>query len=172
MAAAAAATAAAGEGARHSGRTRKASRTLPGADADARRSAAAARLDALEADNADAAGEESDEYVLEDEGGAAPPRARKAKGAKRVTRGAVADRRGPKPLAQLLDEARLDLLEASDPSYLRAEMGPPRFEAPRKYCTVCGFAGPYSCARCGMRYCSRCCAATHADTRCLRFTVY
>ena len=67
---------------------------------------------------------------------------RKAKGAKRTTRGNAAGRRGPKPLSQLLVEAGLEQLAASDPSYLTAEMGPPRFEAPRKYCSVCGFRSP------------------------------
>jgi len=94
------------------------------------------------------------------------------KGGKRTTRGAAAEKRGLKGLGQLLEEARLDLLLPSDPSYLKAEMGPPKAEAPRKFCSVCGFAGPYTCPRCGMRYCSRRCAGTHADTRCLRFTVY
>jgi zinc finger HIT domain-containing protein 1 len=122
----------------------------------------------------------------------------------------VAERRGPKPLSALLDEARLELLPAGVPSYLRAEMGPPRTATPRKLCSVCGFQAPcvppaalricacwlrhlqgsqlalrfalrslpaaardrYTCPRCGMRFCSRKCSGTHADTRCLRFTVY
>jgi zinc finger HIT domain-containing protein 1 len=66
-------------------------------------------------------------------------RPKKAKGAKRTTRGQLAERKGPKPLSQLIEEARLDLLLPSDPSYLRAEQGPPQFEAPRRYCSVCGF---------------------------------
>ena len=100
--------------------------------------------------------------------GGAAPRVRKVKGAaKRATRGAAAERRGPKAVSQLLEEAGLP----DWPSYLSAEMGPPRFEAPRKYCSVCGFKGGYTCPRCGMRFCGRRCLATHADTRCLRFTI-
>ena len=86
----------------------------------------------------------------------------------------------------------------SDPSYLRAEQGPPRFEAPRRYCSVCGFTSTcvgsvlglsvaldtetdkhvcfaprrYTCPRCGMRYCGVRCAAVHTETRCLKFTVF
>eukprot|EP00884_Botryococcus_braunii_P013077 jgi/Botrbrau1/21770/Bobra.43_1s0160.1 len=48
-------------------------------------------------------------------------------------------------------------------------MGPPSHGAPRKWCSVCGFAAPYTCTRCGVRFCSRKCFNTHKDTRCLKF---
>ena len=132
----------------------------------------------------------------------------------------MAERKGPKPLSALLEEARLELLPAGVPSYLRAAQPPPRNATRRKFCSVCGFQAPcvprgasrpplargalraasihpfgdwrlatdacarallsaafgvvfcrYTCPRCGMRFCSRKCSGTHAETRCLRFTV-
>jgi len=84
----------------------------------------------------------------------------------------VAERKGPKPLSALLEEARLELLPPGVPSYARAAVGPPRAALQRrKFCSVCGFQAPYTCPRCGMRFCSRKCSGTHAETRCLRFTV-
>ena len=140
--------------------------------------AAAARLDALENDNAAAeggAGDDSDDYVLADDiegaqaalwrgracviahriasrrdpltcaanAGAGPAGAKRKRGAKRTTRGAVAERKGPKPLSALLEEARLELLPPGVPSYLRAAVGPPRAALQRrKFCSVCGFQAP------------------------------
>ena len=111
-------------------------------DDDVRKHAVAARLEALECDNAAAepGDDDSDDYVAADdmEGASrvcpqpgvvkhaahslSPPpptpgitsRPKKAKGAKRTTRGQLAERKGPKPLSQLLEEARLDLLPPSD----------------------------------------------------------
>ena len=159
---------------RASTRVRKVAKAMARVDDDVRKQAVAARLEALECDNAAAepGDDDSDDYVAADdmEGASrvcpqpgvvkhaahslSPPpptpgitsRPKKAKGAKRTTRGQLAERKGPKPLSQLLEEARLDLLPPSDPSYLRAEQGPPQFEAPRRYCSVCGFTS--TCVLC------------------------
>ncbi|KAM3185481.1 hypothetical protein ACTXT7_006288 [Hymenolepis weldensis] len=40
---------------------------------------------------------------------------------------------------------------------------------PRKFCSVCGFFGPYVCVSCGSRYCSIKCRDVHNDTRCLKW---
>ena len=72
-----------------------------------------------------------------------------------------------KTFATLLDEAMLDQVEG--PTYLTAVVPPPRYPV-RKFCSVCGQASPYNCVRCGMRFCTRRCFATHKDTRCLKFT--
>jgi len=40
---------------------------------------------------------------------------------------------------------------------------------PRRFCTVCGHWGVYSCSRCLMRTCSMRCMETHKETRCLKF---
>ncbi|XP_074593071.1 zinc finger HIT domain-containing protein 1 [Brevipalpus obovatus] len=40
----------------------------------------------------------------------------------------------------------------------------------RHFCCVCGFAAPYTCIACGMRYCCVACLQTHKDTRCLKWT--
>ncbi len=53
--------------------------------------------------------------------------------------------------------------------YVAAAEGPPERGAPRKWCSVCGFAAPYKCVRCGSRFCSRKCYTVHTDTRCLKF---
>lgn len=163
-------------GGRASTRTRAVPKALARVDAAGRRAAAAARLDALEADNAAAAegggGDDSDEYVdevIEMAGSGPVGVARRKKAGKRTTRGAAAERKGPKPLTALLAEAGLESLPPGVPSYLTAEMGPPRLCSPLKLCSVCGFAARFTCPRCGARYCSRPCVSVHADTRCLRF---
>ena len=38
---------------------------------------------------------------------------------------------------------------------------------PRRYCSECGIPAGMSCTRCGARYCSGACGATHKETRCL-----
>ena len=93
-----------------------------------------------------------------------------AKGGKRTTRGAVATKKGPRSFAALLDEAMLDRVPREIPTYLTAAAGPSVTATARKYCSVCGFASNYNCARCGMKFCSRKCNAVHAETRCLKFT--
>ncbi len=41
--------------------------------------------------------------------------------------------------------------------------------SPRRWCSVCGFAAPYRCVRCGSRFCTRKCYGVHTETRCLKF---
>ncbi len=53
--------------------------------------------------------------------------------------------------------------------YTAAAVGPPQHKATRKWCSVCGFAAPYKCVRCGSRFCTRKCYAVHIETRCLKF---
>jgi zinc finger HIT domain-containing protein 1 len=53
--------------------------------------------------------------------------------------------------------------------YTNAAVGPPQHSAARKWCSVCGFAAPYKCVRCGSRFCTRKCYAVHTETRCLKF---
>ena len=71
----------------------------------------------------------------------AGPAFKKKKGSSkglRSTRQALAERRGPKPLSTLLDEANLGAVDPKIPTYLRAEMGPPKTASARKFCSVCG----------------------------------
>ncbi len=134
---------------------------------------AAARLDALENDNAEAeAADDDSEYEMEEGEGVGTVLKKKggAKGGKRTTRGAVATKKGPRSFAALLDEAMLDRVPREIPTYLTAAAGPSVTATARKYCSVCGFASNYNCARCGMKFCSRKCNAVHAETRCLKFT--
>jgi hypothetical protein len=53
-------------------------------------------------------------------------------------------------------------------NYFSAMAAPSNFPA-RVFCSVCGFSSKYNCTRCGMKYCSIRCQATHKDTRCLKF---
>ena len=46
----------------------------------------------------------------------------------------------------------------------------PSNQPPRKFCSVCGYVGTYACTRCGCRYCSSKCLASHKETRCLKFS--
>lgn len=91
-------------------------------------------------------------------------------GGMRKTRGMLeAKARGPKTFKDWVDEAELDRLPPGVPNYLTAAVGPPRTAATRKFCSVCGDLSPYTCTRCGSRYCSLKCMAVHAETRCLKF---
>ena len=147
--------------------------------------AAAARLDALEADEGiaadDAGGAASDDEFVPDEDdddmgvpaagagrrrGPPPPRRRRGDGIAGTTRGARAERRGPKPLLQLVEEAGLGRGEG--PDWVTAAMGPPTSAAPRRWCAVCGYLAKYTCVRCRARYCGRRCGTVHAETRCLK----
>lgn len=103
-------------------------------------------------------------------GGAKKKKRRKGSGVQRRTRAGLTESRGPKSFSILLEEAELDLLPDNQPSYLAAAVGPSKIAAPRPWCTVCGFQAPYTCTRCGSRFCSRKCYALHSETRCLKFT--
>ncbi|KAJ6885059.1 hypothetical protein NC652_031921 [Populus alba x Populus x berolinensis] len=97
---------------------------------------------------------------------------KKQKGTKRKTRQAKAlenARKAPRNFLELLHEANLEALPPHIPSYLRAAVGPPSSTCRRHFCTVCGFTSNYTCAKCGMRFCSIRCQKIHDDTRCQKF---
>lgn len=73
-----------------------------------------------------------------------------------------------KNLNVLLEESKIELLPASTPTYLTAQIGPSRYP-PRQFCSICGYWGNYTCLRCGMRYCSLTCRGTHLETRCMKY---
>uniref|UniRef100_A0A6N2KPW4 HIT-type domain-containing protein n=1 Tax=Salix viminalis TaxID=40686 RepID=A0A6N2KPW4_SALVM len=54
------------------------------------------------------------------------------------------------------DEASLDddALPPYVPSYMRPTMGPPSSTCSGHFCIVCEFTSNYTCAKCGMRFCS------------------
>ncbi|CAG9462868.1 unnamed protein product [Pedinophyceae sp. YPF-701] len=141
-------------------------------DVEERKRALAARLEALETDHAGQdVGEDSDDEEFEvseeeDDDGTRQPKKQKGKGKRRTTRGQL-DRKGARTLQALLEEQEAG--GGSGPGYLDAAVGPPRYRSPRRLCSVCGQLAPYSCTRCGARFCSRRCSGVHADTRCLKF---
>ncbi|KAK9804141.1 hypothetical protein WJX73_004328 [Symbiochloris irregularis] len=165
---------------RRTGRSRKVSQRMAVVSETDREQVTNARLAALETDGGlqDNFGADSDaEFELQDSdqeaelGDQRNKRKRKAnRQASRKTRARAGEVRGHKAFAVLLEEADLDP-DDTQPNYLTAAMGPPLDGTPRRWCSVCGFAAPYSCARCRMRYCTRKCYAVHCDTRCLKFTV-
>ena len=89
---------------------------------------------------------------------------------KRKTRGDVQAKRGPRSFMTHLDEAMLDRVPREISTWRTAAAGPAKTATPRKFCSVCGFESNYTCARCGMKFCSRKCNAVHTETRCLKFT--
>jgi len=138
----------------------------------------AARLDALENDNAvlDQQGSDSDEEFtmgVDDDGnefeapGAGKKRKGRGRGAAgaRRTRGRIAA--AVKPFHTLVEEAALE--GYAEPNYLTASAGPSTLFAARKFCSVCSNVAPYTCVRCGAKYCCLRCFGTHSDTRCLKF---
>jgi zinc finger HIT domain-containing protein 1 len=57
------------------------------------------------------------------------------------------------------------------PNYISINAGQSDKPA-RKFCSVCGHQGQYSCTRCGMRYCSIKCNNHHKETRCMKFSLF
>ena len=131
----------------------------------------AARLDALENDNAEAeAADDDSEYEVEEGEGVGTVLKKKGggKGGKRTTRGAVATKKGPRSFAAHLDEAMLDRVPREIPTYLTAAAGPSVKSTARKYCSVCGYASNYN--KLAGEVLQRKCNAVHTETRCLKFT--
>ncbi|KAG5221791.1 SWR1 complex [Salix suchowensis] len=156
---------------RMSMRTRKIAPRMAAALAsnDKRTQPAIARLEALENDYT---GMETVEAVDDDEASLDDDVyiQKKQKGTKRKTRQTKAlenARKAPINFLELLHKANLEALPFHVPSYMRAAMGPP--SSTWHFCTVCGFTSNYTCAKCGMRFCSIRCQKIHDDTRCLKF---
>ncbi|KAL1129286.1 hypothetical protein AAG570_013815 [Ranatra chinensis] len=61
------------------------------------------------------------------------------------------------------------LVRPEQPTFVDAQVPPSNFPK-RNFCAVCGFPSGYRCITCGVRYCSVSCLATHAETRCLKWT--
>lgn len=69
----------------------------------------------------------------------------------------------------LLEESAHELPQGMVPYQLIAAR--PSSKPPRQFCSVCGYAAPYTCTRCAARFCSIPCGVVHDETRCLKFTV-
>jgi len=164
------------DGARRETRARKVSQRMAIVDENTREQAAKSRLEALENDNDEPANdffgldEEDDEFVMEssDEDTDMGRKSKKKKaGSKRKTRGQRSDNRGHRTFQRLLEES--DLAASEGPNYLTSKAKPSTIAAARKFCSVCGLTAPYTCPRCGTRFCSRKCSTVHLETRCLKF---
>eukprot|EP00455_Lapot_gusevi_P013929 TRINITY_DN16886_c0_g1_i3.p1 TRINITY_DN16886_c0_g1~~TRINITY_DN16886_c0_g1_i3.p1 ORF type:complete len:115 (-),score=9.40 TRINITY_DN16886_c0_g1_i3:1-321(-) len=89
---------------------------------------------------------------------------KRKQGAIRISSKASAAKR----FEQILLEQHFSGWPAHVPNYARAKCKPSIFPA-RHFCSVCGFEAPYTCIRCGMRFCSIPCNSHHRETRCLKF---
>jgi len=147
-------------------------------DAGTRQRAAAARLEALEHDNDGMVfGDfDDDDQVYDEEHDTvafAPPKKSKKVGRRRTRQSKAMEKeqlkKQPRSFAELLLEADLESVDSSVPTYLTAAVGPPKATSPRKFCSVCRFLAPYTCTKCGARFCSLRCQSIHLDTRCLKF---
>ena len=180
-----------------SSRQRNVAQALRKVDAAGREAAISARLDALERDalpddDEGGGGDALDEeFVVEEpkldgamtkivpaskkkkKGGGEGGRSN-AKGGGRATRAAGGDSskalsaKALRTFNQLLEANALDRAPVGIPTYTSIAAGPPSSGAPRKFCSVCGFPSPYTCSRCGMRFCCRKCNQIHSETRCLK----
>jgi len=173
---------------RSSTRTVVVSKAMKVVDEDTRREHREKRLATLEADNyvEDASADDAYGDDEDDEGGDGSPAAKKKKArASKSSSGAVNKwaLRRPKPLEKMiLEQAYIDFEDYGlgneiPTSHAGRYPNIPSVEAPassrpaRKFCSVCGLQGIYSCTRCGLRYCSSRCLAHHKETRCLKFSM-
>ena len=177
----------AGEQRLKSSRQRHIAQALRKVDDAGRDAATRARLDALERDalpdddEANNGGDDDEEFVVEEpklDGAMTKIVAKKKTSSKKGGKGrATRDRESNKGAAsaktmrtfnQLLEANALDEAPVGMPTYTTIAAGPPSSGAPRKFCSVCGFPSPYTCSRCGMRFCCRKCNQIHSETRCLK----
>ena len=177
----------AGEQRLKSSRQRHIAQALRKVDDAGRDAATRARLDALERDalpdddEANNGGDDDEEFVVEEpklDGAMTKIVAKKKTSSKKGGKGrATRDRESNKGAAsaktrrtfnQLLEANALDEAPVGIPTYTTIAAGPPSSGAPRKFCSVCGFPSPYTCSRCGMRFCCRKCNQIHSETRCLK----
>ena len=177
----------AGEQRLKSSRQRHIAHALRKVDDAGRDAATRARLDALERDalpdddEANNGGDDDEEFVVEEpklDGAMTKIVAKKKTSSKKGGKGrATRDRESNKGAAsaktmrtfnQLLEANALDEAPVGIPTYTTIAAGPPSSGAPRKFCSVCGFPSPYTCSRCGMRFCCRKCNQIHSETRCLK----
>ncbi len=185
----------AGEQRLKSSRQRHVSQALRKVDGAGREAATRARLDALERDalpdddEANNGGDDDEEFVVEEpklDGAMTKIVAKKKTSSKKgggfgkgraKTRdresnkgggGGGASAKTMRTFNQLLEANALDEAPVGIPTYTTIAAGPPSSGAPRKFCSVCGFPSPYTCSRCGMRFCCRKCNQIHSETRCLK----
>ncbi|KAG5222368.1 SWR1 complex [Salix suchowensis] len=78
---------------------------------------------------------------------------KKQKGTKHKTRQAKALENARKASKNSLN-ANLKALPPHVPSYMRVVMGRPSSTCHRHFCIVCEFTSNYTCAKCGMHFCS------------------
>ena len=174
---------------RASTRTVVVSKHMRKVDAETRNEVRSRHLIMLEADNyveAEVSGMGDDEYGDENDEHQKRKKAKLAKSTAGLSLSKWAMRR-VKPLEKVIleqgyDQARLDDLFAMDalacvercghyPNYLSVNADPSGQPA-RKFCSVCGHGGTYTCTRCGMRYCSIKCNNHHKETRCMKFSLF
>jgi zinc finger HIT domain-containing protein 1 len=127
------------------------------------------RLAALETDNYfEEVGRESDDDDVYNESEDAKPRKKKSK----LSKGGLSKwvTKKNKPLERIIDECQLTAQDSSTNGNYVSVNAAASYLPTRKFCSVCGCFGPYSCTRCGMRICSIRCGNNHKEASCLKFS--
>eukprot|EP01040_Poterioochromonas_malhamensis_P001969 gene1969-2105_t len=156
-------------GQRSSGRQVKLSKAFKVIDDETRREIAEQRLNALEQDNyneKEIAGYQDDDFS--DDDSTAPKKKKMKKNQDIRSKWAT---RAVKSLERILLDngiSRDDPNVMATPNYYSVAAGPSTIPPRRKFCTICGYLGDYSCVRCGSRYCSIKCYESHQETKCLK----
>ena len=179
------------KGKRSSTRTVVVSKAMSKVDEGARDEARDRRLQMLEADNYVEAEimADDDDAAYDDEGDGAMQRKKKQKLISKV--GVNLNKwalRRVKPLERIVFEQGYDNKNTTDDLFAQSadacivKLGSyPNYHSinaaasdmpPRKFCSVCGLEGIYTCLRCGMRYCNIKCNNQHKETRCLKFNLF
>lgn len=140
-------------------------------DEETRQQVRDARLEALEADNyvEEQDNEPDDEYVDDEDDERAQRKARrKANAAQKKKKSGQKSTRRVRNFADVMYTMAAEEEASGEPGYHGAAAGPTAVP-PRRLCSVCGHRAPYSCARCGLRFCGLRCNTHHKETRCLKF---
>ena len=140
------------------------SKAMKVVDEETRKHVLQKRLASLEADNYQE--ETFDDEEDDNEGGSDKRKKMKASGTLKSGRSPL--RRKLKSLDRILDEERY-IKEGIIP-YDMIAAAPSKIPS-RKFCSVCGYIGQYTCTRCGSRFCSIRCNSNHKETRCLKFSI-
>lgn len=142
-----------------------------------------ARLESLESDNyneigaaaAETAEEEQDGSYVPGGGDSPVPTLKKKKVSKKM-KAKIKLVYEKKNLTDLMEQeerrAQEEFMDKGTKiaTYYSIAVGPSKIPK-RHFCSVCGFEAPYTCKKCGMRFCSVSCNETHSETRCLKFAV-
>jgi zinc finger HIT domain-containing protein 1 len=166
---------------RVSERTTKISKAMKYVDQETRNIVRNARLDALEADNfgeeENREEEDADDVYIDEEihqtnNTATNPQ--KRSGSKKAITGGGGGMKKKKKfkvknLAQLVFEEFGTMEDVLKPPNYWTIAAKASTKPSRHFCCVCGYFAPYTCTRCGSRFCRARCGESHKESGCLKF---